>query len=133
MKQLKSLINRNLENLKNNFTVQSKNKTNNYVAVPVVTDKIKAYVSVDAGLSNVDQAIYDYIKLFTIPTSQSSAQIKIAVSLLDKNQLVKDEKPSSRNKEWYVDGSSIYFNGDSLSQLPYTGRVATEDMVPNKK
>ena len=102
-------------------------KTNNYVAVPVITDKVKAYISVDTGLSNIDQAIKDYLKLFVIPTSQNNADIKIAVSLLDKNQLVKDEKPSSRNKKWYVDSSSIYFNGASLGQLPYTGIVATED------
>jgi len=51
----------------------------------------------------------------------------LAVSLLDKNQLVKDERPSSRNKKWFVDSTSIYFNGAPLGQLPYTGLVATED------
>ncbi|HLG24750.1 MAG TPA: S8 family peptidase [Candidatus Nanoarchaeia archaeon] len=102
-------------------------KINNYVAVPVITKKVKAFVSVDTGFPEVDKVIKDYIHLFVIPTAQSVADIKIVVSVKDRNQLIKNEGPENKNKKWFVDDKSIYFNGNTIGSLPYTGIVSTED------
>ena len=107
-----------------NNKVSETDEKNNYVAVPVITNKVKAYVSVDTGLSNIDNAIKDYLSLFTIPTSQSEAELIIVVSILDKNQLVKDNRPPKDGGIWYANSSAVYKNGQNVGLRPYTGIVA---------
>ncbi|MBI2146852.1 S8 family peptidase, partial [Candidatus Woesearchaeota archaeon] len=54
-------------------------KTDNYVLIPVVKRKLKAYVSVDTGYSMVDTAIREYLRFFIDDVPQAAADVILAI------------------------------------------------------
>ncbi len=99
-------------------------KTNNYVAVPVITNKRKAFISVDTGNSFVDNAIEDYLKLFVISTSDGGSSLTIAVGLGEHNSIINSKKSFTQsNFRWYVDSRSVYFDNKPIGSRPWIGLV----------
>ena len=99
-------------------------KTNNYVVVPVITNKRKAFISVDTGNLYVDNAIKDYLSLFVIPTSDDDSSLTIAVGLGEHNPIINSKKSYTKNNfGWYVDSNSVYFNYKPIGSKPWVGLV----------
>ena len=107
-----------------NNEVMETYEDNNYVAVHVITNKRKAFISVDTGNSYVDEAIKDYLSLFVIPTSDLDSSLTIAVGIGEHNSLINNKKSFTQfNYRWYADSNSVYFNNKPIGSRPWVGLV----------
>ncbi|MBI2651117.1 hypothetical protein HYX01_01475 [Candidatus Woesearchaeota archaeon] len=107
-------------------------KANNYVAVPLLKNKIKAYLNIDTGNLYVDNAIYDYLSNFVVPSSQSDSLITVAVGVRNSNALVNNKSSMTRERYgWYSDRNSVYFSNKQIGAMPYTALVGAFKMPPD--
>lgn len=101
-------------------------KENNYAAVPVVTNKRKAFISVDTGNAYADDAIKEYLDMFVIPTSDDDSSLTIAVGLGEHNSFISSKKSFTKlNYGWHADSNSVYFNNKPIGSRPWVGLVGS--------
>ena len=101
-------------------------KTNNYVVVPVITNKRKAFISVDTGNPYADDAIKDYLSLFVIPTSDLDSSLTIAVGLGEHNSIISNKRAFTKlNYGWYADSNSVYYGNKPIGSRPWIGIVGS--------
>ena len=92
--------------------------------MPIITNKRKAFISVDTGNTYVDNAIKDYLNLFVIPTSNDDSSLTIAVGLGEHNSIINSKKSYTKNNfGWYADSNSVYFNNKPIGSKPWVGLV----------
>lgn len=101
-------------------------KENNYAVVPVVTNKRKAFLSVDTGNPYADDAIKEYLSQFIIPASDFDSTLTIAVGLGEHNSIINSKKSFTHfNYGWYADSNSVYFNNMPIGSMPWIGLVGS--------
>ena len=99
-------------------------ETDNYVIVPFVKKKEKAYLDINTGNSKADEAIRGYLKLFVQEVPESSAAFVIAVGK-DASKVTSLNEHTRRNYRWYYDKNKNvpYFNEAPVGFTAYTGLV----------
>ena len=80
-------------------------ETDNYVIVPFVKIKEKAYLDINTGNSKADEAIRGYLKLFVQRVEESNSNIIISISR-NSSKVNSLNDYTKRNFGWYVDKSS---------------------------
>jgi len=106
-----------------NNKVAEQNEKNNYALVPLFEPELQVYLNISTGYPLVDQKIKDYLKFYVKETSQSQAQVTIAVGLPNKNSVINSKNSFTRqNYKWWID-NKISYNNQLLGSKPYNGIV----------
>ncbi len=109
-----------------NNTIPEAVETDNYVIVPFVRVKPKAYLVVSTGNSKADEAIKGYLKLFVQEVAENQAELVIAVGNPNFNSKVNQWNSYTGGLfRWHFDKTKNVpvFNYQPLDKLPYTGLV----------
>ncbi len=101
-------------------------ETDNYVIVPFIKIKPKAYLVINTENSKADEAIKGYLKLFVQEVAENQAEFVIAVGNPNFNSKVNSYNSFTRtNLGFYYDktNKAPYFNGQKVVGLGYVGLV----------
>ncbi len=107
----------------NNNQIEA-DETDNYVIVPFIKIKEKAFLDINTGNSKADEAIRGYLKLFIQEVSENDAAFIIAVGKnASKVNSLNDH--TRKNFKWYYDKTknTPFYNEKPVGFTAYTGLV----------